>query len=149
MCWEKSLGEAVSGKKTLVLCVGNDMKGDDAVGKYVYERLKTESKLYCAEMPENYLGRIEELGPDALLIVDAADFGGEPGQVAFAELRDFSAPSLSTHALSMSIMSRFLKGIEVFLVGVQPKTLEFGKKMGKEARAGADEIAAILNKHLA
>jgi len=148
MEWEEELIEAVSGKKTLVLCVGNDMKGDDAIGKYVFDRIKTGSKLFCAEMPENYLGKIEEMAPEALLIVDAADFGGAPGQVAFAQLRDFSAPSLSTHSLSMSIMSRFLKGIEVFLIGVQPKSLEFGARMSSEARAGAKEVIGALDIHL-
>lgn len=145
MRWKSELKKAVRGKKVLVLGVGNEMKGDDALGRYVIDRLKTKNKLFCGEMPENFIGKIKEFGPDAALIVDAVDFGGRPGEIVFADIKEFEASSLSTHSLSFALMSRMISGTDMFVVGVQPQSLEFGQSMSTKATKSAKSIVGALN----
>jgi hydrogenase 3 maturation protease len=70
--------------KTLILGIGNSMKQDDGVGPTVIsklkiknEKLKMNVKLLDGGMaPENYTGKIKQLKPDTLIIIDAVDFCG-------------------------------------------------------------------------
>jgi len=145
MRWKQELEKAVQGKKVLVLGVGNDMKGDDALGRYVIDRLKTKNKLFCGEMPENFISRIKSLKPDAVLIVDAVDFQGKPGEIAFTDAKRLKSASTTTHSLSFSLMSKLLPDTDMFLIGVQPLSLGFGKLMSLKAKEGAENIIATLN----
>ena len=145
MRWKQELEKAVRGKKVLILGVGNEMKGDDALGHYVIDRLKTENKLFCGEMPENFISKIKSLNPDVVLIVDAVDFQGKPGEIVFTDAKQYQAISLSTHSLPFSLMSKMLPGIEMFLIGVQPQSLEFGHAMSSKAAEGAESIVTALN----
>jgi hydrogenase 3 maturation protease len=146
MSWREELENAVKGKKALIVCVGNDMKGDDAVGKLVHDSIVTDEKLYCAEMPENYISKIKEKDPELMLIVDAMHFGGEPGEIFFAKAEQLQSSGPSTHSLSFTVMSKMLPGIEVYILGVQPKSLEFGEKISDDARRGAEQISKALDR---
>src|SRR5574342_1091615 len=62
----------LEGKRVLILGVGNRLRGDDAVGPLLVEHLqgKVDIPLIDAgEVPENYLGPIEESGADMNIIV--------------------------------------------------------------------------------
>lgn len=143
MAWEKELRNALKGKKVLVLGVGNEMKADDAIGKYVTDRLN--GSLYCGEMPENYISKIKSAEPDIILIVDAAEFGGEAGEIIFADAGKLDSANLSTHSLSFNVMAKMLDGIDIYLLGIQPESLEFGKKMTGSAEESAKKIVWVLN----
>lgn len=145
MGWREDLEEAAKGKRILVVCVGNDMKGDDALGKLVHDAIATEGKLYCAEMPENYLSKMREREPQMIIIVDAVHFGSEPGSIIFAKADSLQGSGPSTHSLSFTLMGRFLPGIELCILGVQPKALEFGQPMSDEAKAGAEKVIEALD----
>lgn len=138
----------IKGKKILVLGAGNEMKGDDRLGKYVIDRLNTENKIFCGEMPENFINKIKSLNPEVLLIVDAVDFQGKAGEVIFTPASNVDGSTLTTHSISFSLMVKMLSGIDIYLIGVQPKSLEFGDNMSLEVKKGADEIVGILNKAL-
>lgn len=145
MQWGEELKRAVKGRRFLVLGVGNEMKADDGLGRHVIDNIGIENKIFCGEMPENFINRIKSAEPEVILIVDAVDFQGKPGEIVFAEAEKLEKASLSTHSLSFSVMSKMLPGIRIFLIGVQPESLEFGKPMSPTAKQGADEIAAALN----
>ena len=71
-------------KKKLVLAVGNGMMGDDAAGPLLAEKLTAAplegwEVLNGGSAPENSLYRVRELGPEQVLIVDAADMDLAPG----------------------------------------------------------------------
>jgi len=145
MSWKEELKEAVSGKKTIVLGVGNEMKGDDALGKYVFDRLETESKIFCSTMPENYIKTIKPMAPDMILIVDAADFGKEPGEIGFATSEQLQGSGTNTHSMSFILFAKMLPESRLCVLGVQPKSLEFGNSMSDIVKKGGDEIVAALN----
>jgi hydrogenase 3 maturation protease len=145
MRWKQELARAVKGKKVLIIGVGNEMKGDDALGRHVIDSLKTKSKLFCGEMPENFIGKMKSFNPDIVLIVDAVDFQGKPGEIIFTDAKQSHAINLSTHSLSFSMLSKMLPGIEILLIGVQPYSLEFGETMSEKATEGAKTVTEALN----
>ncbi len=149
MGWKEELERTVSGKKVVVLGVGNELKGDDALGKHVFDLLRTEDKIFCATMPENFIRTIREKGPEIILIVDAVDFGERAGSIVFAEARSADQKSISTHSLSFMMLSKMVPDAQLFLLGVQPESLEFGKPMGDTVRRSGDEIAVALDLLLA
>lgn len=122
------------------------MKADDGLGRYVIDSITIENKIFCGEMPENFINRIKSSGSEVIIIVDAVDFDGKPGEVVFAEAEKLDKCSLSTHSLSFSMMSKMLPGTRIFILGAQPESLEFGKPMSSKAKQGADDIAAVLNR---
>ena len=72
----------IADKNVLLLGVGNRQREDDGVGSYLVRRLQRKIRipsLDAGDVPENYIKQIENSGADFLLIVDAADFGANPG----------------------------------------------------------------------
>jgi len=71
--------DKLRGSSVIIVCVGNILKGDDAVGPLVCEqlhRLKISAHLIDAgTVPENYIQPIIKKAPQNLLLVDAIDFG--------------------------------------------------------------------------
>jgi len=65
--------------KLAILGVGNEDNGDDAVGLYVVKILQKTNlpewvtNFYCERVPEHFLGKIEKLKPNRIIVVDAAD----------------------------------------------------------------------------
>ncbi|MBU0532011.1 hydrogenase maturation protease [Candidatus Micrarchaeota archaeon] len=144
MSWKDEL-KKLTGKKTFILCVGNEMKGDDALGRYVYDNIATDRKLFAGEMPENYISKIRKVDPDVIVIVDAIDFNERPGEIIFSNIEELEGSSLSTHSISLTVMAKMLPGIKILLLGVQPKALEFGQKMSVEVKLGGKQIIEVLN----
>ena len=81
----------IADKNVLLLGVGNRQREDDGVGSYLVRRLQRKIRipsLDAGDVPENYIKQIENSGADFLLIVDAADFGANPGEIALLDLGD-------------------------------------------------------------
>lgn len=72
--------------KTVILGIGNLLKSDDGFGTILAGRLegKVKAEVFAAGViPENYLEKIVKIGPQTILIIDAADFGGGGGEGRF------------------------------------------------------------------
>lgn len=115
--------------------VGNPLRGDDAVGPALVERLygKIEADLLdVGEVPESYLSRITDLQPDTVLILDAVDVGAKPGSLAIIETSDLGNLNLSTHKMGLDLFMRYLQqltGADVFMLGIQPQTTHLGEPL--------------------
>jgi hydrogenase 3 maturation protease len=115
-------------RKPLVLGVGNRSRGDDAAGSALTARLAGRLQvpvLDASDVPENYLGPIEASGADLVVLVDAADFGGKPGDLAVLELAQLGADNFATHAGSLSLLLKAIpaaKRPEAFLLAIQPRS---------------------------
>lgn len=133
-----------------VLGLGEGLKADDGIGRYVIDRLrkmKTGHLLIHSSVPENSFAQLRK-GVDSLTIVDAADFSGEPGEIR--EVRDFNeVVQLSTHSTNLSRLVRYIResiGIkDVTLILIQAKSLEFGGKMSPEVRAAGERVVRLLS----
>ena len=102
----ESAVRAVAKGNVVIVGVGNALKADDAAGPVLAETLRKRfpDRVFDAgQVPENYLGPIRRARPDTILLVDAADFGGAPGDVRLASDGDVGGLALGTHAAPLSM----------------------------------------------
>lgn len=137
-----------------VLGVGNDLRGDDAAGSLVARALSgrfPDRVFDGGQAPENFLGPLRRSGARSVLIVDAADFGGVPGEVRLLGAGDVDDAGIATHGAPIGMLMRALEdelGVDTLLLAVQAGRTSLGVRM-TEAVADAcerieSEIARIL-----
>jgi hydrogenase 3 maturation protease len=145
--------EALRGSKTLILGIGNVLKGDDGAGPAVCEKLK--SAKICAEVidagtvPENYIGPIIKRSPENLLIVDAIDFGATTGSTRMFKAGQLSSYAFSTHTLSPHLFVEMIRkdiDVEVYLVGIQPEHVELGQPLSEGVKGAVESLCRSLEK---
>lgn len=134
------------------------MNGDDAAGVLVVRSLQVicekRNDLLLVEggiAPENFSGQLRRFKPDLVLMVDAADFGGEPGEVSWIEPGQIDGFSASTHSLPPSMLADFLVheiGCEVCFLGIQAVSLEFGQPLSGAVRKACRQITSEVKKNL-
>jgi hydrogenase 3 maturation protease len=144
------LQERVTGKKILILGVGNRLRGDDGVGSYLVKRLKNKLSipmLDASDVPENYIGPIESSGANLVLIVDAADFGANPGEIALIELDQLKNFGASTHSANLSLLFKVIprdKRPDALLVAIQPASTETGRGLSDAVRDSLDGLEHLF-----
>lgn len=144
-------------RRIAVLGIGSELRGDDQAGLLV-ARLLLDSgnmnlsrhrlKVFCgATVPENLSGEIKRYHPSHLILIDAVDLGSNPGTVNLIRSDAISGPSFSTHAQPLSVFIDYLRQTtqcEIVVVGIQPKTLEFGSEPSLEVESSARELGALI-----
>ncbi|HEV2118053.1 MAG TPA: hydrogenase 3 maturation endopeptidase HyCI [Terriglobales bacterium] len=137
--------------RVCVMGVGNVDYGDDGFGVYLAEELVAAGLadvIIAGTTPEHYLGRIAEQGFDHLLVVDATNFGDEPGTVVFLNAAEIETafPQVSTHKISLGVLARVLEqtGTKVWLLGVQPESLEPGQELSRTMQASLEIVHCLL-----
>lgn len=145
----ESLAEAGSGL-VAVLGVGHVLMADDAAGSAVAEALRprfADRVFDGGQAPENFVGPLRRLNPDTILVVDAADFGGRPGEVRIACANEIAGEMTATHAPPLSVLMSLLSaetGADVRLVAIQPRSTELGAAMSTEVAEAVRRVAAEL-----
>ena len=139
------------GSKTVIVGIGNTLKGDDGVGPSVCQQLQLAK--VCAELidagtvPENYIQRIIKKTPQNLLIIDAIDFQAPPGTTEIFTPEQLNSTVISTHALSPSLfaemVSRNVK-VDVYFVGIQPAHTRLGDSVSPQVCQAARQLAQTL-----
>lgn len=139
--------------KTIILGIGNVMKGDDGAGPILISRLKGKTKanlLDCEEVPENYTQPIIEARPDKIVIVDAADWNGPAGEIRLIDAEEINNISFSTHDSSLQIFINYLKkllpNVYIIIIGIQPKRKYFLDSLSPEVEKTVDELSHLLEK---
>lgn len=137
--------------KTIILGIGNVLKGDDALGPLVCEKLKAEGisaeVINAATVPENYIQTLIKKSPQNLLIVDAIDFGAEPGSIKVFKTEQLNSLVISTHTLSPRLfidMIRQCIKLDVYIIGVQPKQTQLGLTLSPEVKQAIIDLTAII-----
>ena len=98
--------------RVCLLGVGNRLRGDDGVGSLVAEQLEGQTaalSIDAGEVPENYLEKVARSRPNTILILDAVDFGGAPGDLRVLEPEMVGSSRISTHGPSLQMTASFLK----------------------------------------
>ncbi|MCK5581431.1 MAG: hydrogenase 3 maturation endopeptidase HyCI [Candidatus Omnitrophica bacterium] len=144
----------------LIITVGNSFRSDDGVGSYIFSCLcrgrspNSDNKedelglrplffLDAGYTPENIVDEAISLNPDTVVILDAADFGGEPGEVRLIPEEAIPETTLSTHMVPMSVVTCLIAdatGAAIHFIGIQPKNVAMGEGLCEEVRAAADAI---------
>lgn len=145
----------LAGTETVILTIGNTLKGDDGAGPAVCQRLgKTK---ICAELidagtvPENYIQPIVRKAPHNLIIIDAVDFGGSPGDIRIFGTEQLDSAATSTHTLSPHLFIDMIRAqieVGVCFIGVQPGQTGMGRALSGPVEEAvvrlADTLAEVL-----
>ena len=139
----------------VVLAVGNRLRGDDGVGPRIADEISSSDTLRVFDAglsPENYLGPVVAARPDALLIVDACDFGGEPGEHRLCgreELALLSSGSVSTHTLPLSLTVAMIEqqsSASIEFLAIQPGTLDFDAPLSPPVAAALPGLVELIRR---
>ena len=140
-------------KGKVVICgIGSTLRSDDGIGSLLASRIhgKVPYIVYDAgSSPENYLGKIIKDKPDTVILVDAVDFGGLPGEFRVVEPEDIQTVNFfSTHNASISLAINYLKAdlqADIIVLIIQPKRINFGDTMSEEVSKTLDMLEEWFN----
>jgi hydrogenase 3 maturation protease len=140
----------LTGKRILLLGVGNRLRGDDAVGSLLVEYLqgKVDIPLIDAgDVPENYLGPIEDSGAEVVLVVDATDMGANAGDIAIFDIEQVQEKFVSTHTANLGLMFKVIppeKRPQVIVLGIQPGNMELGQGLSEPVQATLERLEEVF-----
>jgi len=139
------------GTRTVIVGIGNTLKGDDAAGPLICQRLK-DARI-CAEVidvgtvPENYIQVIVSKAPENVLVIDAVDFKAEPGTVKLFDAARLSCFAFSTHTLSptlfLDVISKQID-VEMLFLGIQPGHTGFAGSPSPAVEEAIGKVAGAL-----
>lgn len=139
------------GSPTVILTIGNSLKGDDGAGPAVYQNLAQTTinarLIDAGTVPENYIGPIVKAALPNLVIVDAVDFGGSSGQIKLFSTEQLASVALSTHVLSPNLfidMIRAQLDVDVFFVGIQPAQTNLGQSLSPAVSEAVKQLCDML-----
>jgi len=134
-------------KKILFVGIGNVLKSDDGAGVYICSRIKNRGRIISLSVEvsiENYIGKINSLKPDILVLVDCADIDSQPGCCKILKPGMIQDLTFNTHNISLKKISDFFK-MPVFVLGIQPENIEFGENISYIVKKVADNIIQMIN----
>ncbi|MDD5513621.1 MAG: hydrogenase maturation peptidase HycI [Candidatus Omnitrophica bacterium] len=125
-------------KRVAFLGIGSELRGDDAAGVLVVEKLAGIIKkppknkkirfFNGGTAPENLTGEIKRFKPTHLVIIDSAHLKKEPGSISLLDSKMICGSSFSTHRLPLKILADYLGQffrLEVIFVGIQPESFGY------------------------
>ncbi|MFH1046214.1 MAG: hydrogenase maturation protease [Candidatus Omnitrophota bacterium] len=137
--------------KVVIVGVGNILRGDDGFGPALIERINGKVKAVCLDSGsalENFAGKILKENPDTVLIVDALHLERDAGEYALLSKDELLKCGLGTHDISFHMFFEYLQkqkpNIALYVLGVQPQTLELGAAMSGQVKKTLGEIAALI-----
>lgn len=135
-----------------MLGIGSDLRGDDEAGMSVLKLIRKAGHLrlfYGGTAPENLTGDIRRFEPTHLIMVDSVEMGRKAGSIVLLSADDVKeSVSFSTHKMPVRVMTDYLSksfGCEFIIVGIQPKTIEFGAGMSGGVKAAVKRVASAIN----
>jgi len=137
--------------KYLVMCIGNRDGGDDAVGPYISDKLKSEKTndvlvVDCGVVPENFTSVVKTHNPQQVIIIDAAEMNLQPGAIRIIPKEKIGVMHISTHGIPISIVIDYLEQYvsSILFIGVQPKN--FNKGISDCVKKSAESLIAHIKK---
>ncbi|NLE35036.1 MAG: hydrogenase maturation protease [Bacteroidales bacterium] len=132
----------------LFVGIGNLLRQDDGAGVYISTRImETENiKVITAEASiENYIGKINSIEHDLLVLMDCADMNSPPGTWDIIPPEHVSDLTFNTHNISLKKLSGFFKK-EVLVLAIQPETVAFGENLSYIVLEACGQIIELINK---
>jgi hydrogenase maturation protease len=132
-----------SNSNKVIVALGNQLKGDDAVAIEVCKLLdKKFNVLFAYTSPDSFLGKIKEMEPKNVFFVDAALFEGNIGDVKLINnLKSFES---STHAFDFNLLKELLSPAKVYFIGINIIKTEYSDSISGELKKKLPKIANDL-----
>lgn len=154
---EKVLGKRLArARRVAIMGIGDELSRHDRLGILAARdlealRLPAVKVFLAGTIPESFTGPIRRWKPDHVVLIDAADMGTRPGTVAVIGAGQVRGSRLSTHALPLSLVMKYLEkdvGTRVTLVGIQPDLAATGAATTAAETAGVTRLVASLHRIL-
>ena len=147
--------------KKALLCIGNELRGDDgvaiAVGRLVEQHSPQWKVFFGYDTPENEFASLREFEPDVIVVIDAMS-GFKEDRIEFIDLSDERTYIYSTHNLPTPILISYLRNIciKTIFLGIcvlLENVLHFSEGLSESAKTSAlkaldklKEFDAIIDK---
>jgi hydrogenase 3 maturation protease len=136
------------GKKILFVGIGNLLKMDDGIGVYISRHIRNTENITSLTVEssiENYIGKINNLDPDILVLIDCVDLKSVPGTIMLLDLSQIHDLTFNTHNISLKRLSDFFQ-MPVFILGIQPEKIDFGENISYLVKKIADKLINLINR---
>jgi hydrogenase 3 maturation protease len=153
MSLEQSLRDffGVGDKRVVVMGVGS-LNGDDKIGPRIIELLNSKPLrdvllINAESAPESFTGKVEKFNPTHVLIVDAADFHGAPGDTKLISKDEIGGQAISTHTLPLNLFMYYIENsmsLPIIVLGVQPLSIAFWAPLSEPLEAAGVSITNTL-----
>lgn len=120
---------------------------DDGAGVYISRKIRNKGNLSSLTVEtgiENYIGKINSLKPDILVLIDCVELGSAPGTFKLLELNQIRDLTFNTHNISLRRLADFFK-MPVYILAVQPEKVDFGEKISYLVKSIANKIIKHIN----
>ncbi|MBC7228749.1 MAG: hydrogenase maturation protease, partial [Thermoflexales bacterium] len=147
------MSSANSGPRTLILGLGNPLRGDDGVGPRVVAELLRRGLPAGMEAVDGGTGGLDLLhlmeGWDRVVIVDAAELGRRPGEFLRFTPEDVhlvgSLVSLSSHSAGLADALALARALgrplpEIVIYGVQPERMDWEEGLSPAVEAALPRL---------
>ena len=138
--------------RTVIITIGNSLRADDGVGPFIGRKVPDRDGLLVLDAlmnPENIVEDAIAYQPGKMIVIDAADFGGAPGEIRVIPLDQLQHYTvLSTHHFPVHVSLGIIReetGADLTILGIQPASVEFGEAMSAEVRETAQTVIDYLN----
>lgn len=157
MSWNDSLQKLIRllnrpDPRIAIVGVGQELRGDDAAGLVVAQRLLARSpqssSLLVVEgghAPENCTGALRRFKPDLVVLVDAAALNLPPGSIQLLNWEEIGGLSATTHTMPLHLLARYLMvelSCQVVMVGIQPIDTTLGVPLSSPVEKAVREVVA-------
>ena len=144
---QNKLEKIIQTKTTLFVGIGNALKSDDGIGIHICKNIKQTNNIKTLIVEsgiEKFVGKINSLNPEILILVDCTDFKKKPGFVDILPIEQIQDFTVNTHTISVKRISEFFD-MKTYLLGVQPENLKFGEEFAKSVINSANELIKKIN----
>lgn len=145
----EELGKLLSDKNKRILFtgIGNILKSDDGAGVYISNRIINRDNIEAITVEtgiENYIGKINSIAPDILVIIDCVDMKLPPGRFKLLEVNQIQDLTFNTHNISLKKLSGFFQ-MPVYILAIQPENIHFGENISYLVKDISDKIINQIN----
>jgi len=136
--------------KVVLLCLGNIARGDDGVGPHIASAIKGNipyEVIDAGVVPENYTGVVRKLNPDTILIIDAIQFEGAPGEIRIFKGEDLRTGKISTHDVSPKLLIEYLASstnAKIYILGIKPTSNKLGDGLSEVVAESVKKVERLL-----
>ena len=139
-----------------MLAIGNELRGDDGLGPLFAKKLSQNTNdssnvvvIDGGTVPENFTGSLRNEKPTHVILIDAVEMNGNPGDIEFIEKERISQFNVSTHAMPISFLIKYLEttsSFKIILIGIQPKKMVLGEEVTLEVENSLNDLVNIFKK---
>lgn len=139
---------SVPERRILFVGIGNLLKSDDGAGVYICNHIMTSERIMTLAVEvgiENYIGKINSIDPDILILIDCVDMKCPIGTTKLLSVSDIQDITFHTHNISLKRISEFFR-MPLYILGLQPGNIGFGEKISPEILKASDRIIHVVNR---